>query len=78
MNENKNIIENQISNILNKGILDEEIIVLNKKDIPLLSQIISNFPLSTNSKSSEMIFVAAPTGAGKDTLVRKITSYNHD
>ena len=25
-----------------------------------------------------MIFVAAPTGAGKDTLVRKLTSQNPD
>lgn len=75
MDDNK-ILDNQILNILNKGISDGEIKVLTEKDIPLLNQIASNFPLSNNKNSSEMIFVAAPTGAGKDTLVRKITSNN--
>ena len=36
-------------------------------------------PLYPNGdKQAEIIFVAAPTGAGKDTLVRKITSHNPD
>ncbi len=41
----------------------------------LIAQIISNYNLtpSTDEKpSAEMIFLGAPTGAGKDTLVRKI------
>lgn len=75
MDDNK-ILDNQILNILNKGISDGEIKVLTQKDIPLLNQIASNFPLSNDKTNAEMIFVAAPTGAGKDTLVRKITSNN--
>ena len=75
MNDN-NVLKNQILNILNKGISDGEIKVISQKDIKLITQIASNFQLSNNSTSSEMIFVAAPTGAGKDTLVRKITSHN--
>lgn len=78
METNKNILNVQILNILKKGISDGEIKILKEKDIPLITQIANNFPLSSNKKHGEMIFIAAPTGAGKDTLVRKITSQNPD
>ena len=49
---------------------------------PLISQIISNYNLVPAPKGSfpkaKMIFLGAPTGAGKDTLVRKITADNPD
>lgn len=79
MDNNENILNKQILDILEKGISDGQITVLSAKDIPLIAQITDNFTLTSNStESSEMIFVAAPTGAGKDTLVRKITSQNPD
>ena len=71
------ILNNQISSVLKKGILNGNIQNLTSVDIPLISQIASNFKLSTQTdKNAEMLFVAAPTGAGKDTLVRKLTSQN--
>ena len=71
------ILNNQISSVLKKGILNGNIQNLTTADIPLISQIASNFKLSTQTdKNAEMLFVAAPTGAGKDTLVRKLTSQN--
>lgn len=78
--ENNNILNNQISNLLEKSISSGEIKVLTPKDIPLLVQIASTLPLLENTldNNPEMIFVAAPTGAGKDTLVRKITSHTPD
>lgn len=41
----------------------------------LIAQIISNYKLNSNNEvrpHAKMIFLGAPTGAGKDTLVRKI------
>ncbi|MGN1298788.1 MAG: zeta toxin family protein [Candidatus Scatovivens sp.] len=79
MDNDKNILNNQILNLLKKGKLDGEIKILQEKDIPLLVQIASNLDLSNNTNNEqEMVFVAAPTGAGKDTLVRKITSQAPD
>ena len=73
------ILNNQISSVLEKGISDGNIQNLTSEDIPLISQIASNFKLSPKSNTNaEMLFVAAPTGAGKDTLVRKLTSQNPD
>ena len=73
------ILNNQISSVLEKGIFNGNIQNLTTADIPLISQIASNFKLSTQTdKNAEMLFVAAPTGAGKDTLVRKLISQNPD
>lgn len=47
----------------------------------LIAQIISNYNLSPSTSSSpeaDMIFLGAPTGAGKDTLVRKLILDNPD
>ena len=54
---------------------------LNKSHAKLISQIISNYnlvPSNEDTPKAEMIFLGAPTGAGKDTLVRKIMSDNPD
>ena len=73
------ILNNQISSVLEKGISDGNIKNLTSADINLIAQIASNFKLSPKTdNNAEMIFVAAPTGAGKDTLVRKLTSQNPD
>lgn len=49
---------------------------------PLIAQIISNYNLKPEVPGTiphaKMIFLGAPTGAGKDTLVRKLTSDNPD
>lgn len=49
---------------------------------PLIAQIISNYNLTPKEPgvvpSAKMIFLGAPTGAGKDTLVRKILVDNPD
>ena len=59
--------------------------VLNQdSDVEVIQQILSNYE-KTNSikhdfndlpKKAEMIFVAAPTGAGKDTLVARLCHKN--
>ena len=73
------ILNNQIKNILDAGLKNNTFQYLNHADIDLIAQIASNFKLNPNSNSNkEMLFVAAPTGAGKDTLVRKLTSHNPD
>ena len=55
---------------------------LNTSHAPLIAQIISNYNLvqapSGTVPQAKMIFLGAPTGAGKDTLVRKITADNPD
>lgn len=55
---------------------------LNSSHSKLIAQIISNYKLSSEHNQdipkAEMIFLGAPTGAGKDTLVRKIMLDNPD
>ncbi len=49
------------------------------KHAPLFAQIISNYNLKKSQDEhpeAEMIYLGAPTGAGKDTLVRKIIQDN--
>lgn len=79
MEKNEKLI-NQIKNIMEYLDNSGKLQILNQTHLPLLSQIISNFELEENSeeKNPELILVAAPTGAGKDTLVRKLTSQNKD
>lgn len=54
---------------------------VNASHANLIAQIIDNYHLSQTPKtdsipSAKMIYLAAPTGAGKDTLVRKIMADN--
>lgn len=53
--------------------------ILNSSHAKLIAQIINNYKLKkskNNFPEAEMIFLGAPTGAGKDTLVRKIMTDN--
>ena len=55
--------------------INPDITYLNKSHAKLIAQIISNYnltPSNTEKPDAQMIFLGAPTGAGKDTLVRKI------
>lgn len=64
----KNIIESEKST-------NPDIQYLLPSHAALVAQIISNYNLEPSSSSkpeADMIFLGAPTGAGKDTLVRKI------
>lgn len=66
------LIENETAN-------NPDIQYLNKSHAKLIAQIISNYnlvPSNEENPQAEMIFLGAPTGAGKDTLVRKIISHN--
>lgn len=53
---------------------------LNTNHAPLIAQIISNYNLKSETiettPNAKMIFLGAPTGAGKDTLVRKLIADN--
>lgn len=53
---------------------------INTSHAPLIAQIVSNYnlkpPVDGTIPHAKMIFLGAPTGFGKDTLVRKITSDN--
>lgn len=54
---------------------------LNTSHAKLISQIVSNYnliPSTDSTPNAQMIFLGAPTGAGKDTLVRKIMADNPD
>ncbi len=55
---------------------------LNVSHAPLIAQIISNYNLKPEVPgtipNAKMIFLGAPTGAGKDTLVRKLTADNKE
>ncbi len=59
--------------------INPDITYLNKSHAKLIAQIISNYnltPSNTEKPDAQMIFLGAPTGAGKDTLVRKIMADN--
>lgn len=60
-------------------ITNPDIQYLDPKHAGLIAQIITNYklkPAEAQNCSAQMIFLGAPTGAGKDTLVRKIMSDN--
>lgn len=60
-------------------ITNPDIQYLQPEHATLIAQIISNYKLkepTSQKPSAQMIFLGAPTGAGKDTLVRKIMSDN--
>lgn len=70
----KNLIEYERKN-------NPDIQYVNESHAPLIAQIIDSYRLSKNQEtdsipSAKMIYLAAPTGAGKDTLVRKIKADN--
>lgn len=59
--------------------INPDIQYLNKSHSFLIAQIISNYKLHVSKipfPHAQMIFLGAPTGAGKDTLVRKIMADN--
>lgn len=61
--------------------INPDIQYLNSSHARLIAQIISNYKLRHTQEEkpdAEMIFLGAPTGAGKDTLVKKIMSDNPD
>lgn len=61
--------------------INPDIASIKPEHAPLFAQIISNYNLTKTEEpypSAEMIYLGAPTGAGKDTLVRKIMHDNHD
>ena len=65
----KNIIESE------RAIHPEDIQYLNASHSALVAQIISSYNLKPSSEKmpqADMVVLGAPTGAGKDTLVRKI------
>lgn len=65
----ENLIESE------KASHPEDIQYLNSSHAKLIAQIVSNYNLEKKSEDfpkAQMIFLGAPTGAGKDTLVRKI------
>lgn len=62
--------------------VNPDITHLDKRHAPLIAQIISNYNLKEvppgTIPEAQMIFLGAPTGAGKDTLLRKIKLDNPD
>lgn len=74
-----------------KGIIEREkksgrFSVLNDDSVELLQQILSNYEVTNNlhqdfeniPKKAELLLVAAPTGAGKDSLVVRLNHQNPD
>lgn len=61
--------------------INPDITHLNTSHASLIAQIVSNYNLTPHTgksiPSAEMVFLGAPTGAGKDTLVRKIMADSH-
>ena len=78
-------LRDKIKNIIEQETKKGHFKVLNQdSDVEVIQQILSNYE-KTNSikhdfndlpKKAEMIFVAAPTGAGKDTLVARLCHKN--
>ena len=62
--------------------VNPDITHLEKKHAPLIAQIVSNYNLTPAAPGvipeAQMIFLGAPTGSGKDTLIRKIETENQD
>ena len=60
--------------------VNPDITYLDPKHAPLIAQIVSNYNLKQTVPGSkpkaQMIFLGAPTGSGKDTLIRKIEIEN--
>ncbi len=77
-------LNDKIKNIINQEIESKRFSVLNESSVNLIRQIISNYEEKNNlrqnfenlPKKAELIFVAAPTGAGKDSLVARLNNAN--
>lgn len=92
MKELKEKIKVEIKRIFKEETEAGRFSVLKEEDVDLLAQIVmsellikkiksENFRASdehVERRKAELIFIAAPTGAGKDTLVRKISHDNPD
>ncbi len=79
--DNKKDFTLTISNIIKDEISrNPDIQYLTPAHAPLINQIVSNYnlPLMKQNGNAEMIYVGAPTGAGKEALVRKIIMDNPD
>lgn len=88
----KEKIKLEIRRILKEETEYGRFLVLTDRDVDLLTQIVvseimagnikpENFRSSSQNvekRNAELIFIAAPTGAGKDTLVRKVAHDNAD
>ena len=77
-------LSDKIKNIINQEIESKRFSVLDESSVNLIRQIISNYEEKNNlrqnfenlPKKAELIFVAAPTGAGKDSLVARLNNAN--
>lgn len=77
-------LNDKIKNIINQEIESKRFSVLDESSANLIRQIISNYEEKNNlrqnfenlPKKAELIFVAAPTGAGKDSLVARLNNAN--
>ena len=77
-------LNDKIKNIINQEIESKRFSVLDESSVNLIRQIISNYEEKNNlrqnfenlPKKAELIFVAAPTGAGKDSLVARLNNAN--
>ena len=69
-----NLIKKTESLIEYEKTTNPDILNLDVSHAPLIAQILSNYNLKPSSEvtkpNAKMIFLGAPTGAGKDTLVR--------
>ncbi len=77
-------LRNKIGEIINHERDTEHFSVLDETSADLIEQIISNYEVTNNlhqnfdnlPKQADLIFVAAPTGAGKDSLVARLNHAN--
>lgn len=73
-------LKNKIADIIKyEKSVNPDIQLLTPEHATLLAQIISNYdlkPATTPTPHADMIYLGAPTGAGKDTLVRKLLQDN--
>ena len=79
-------LRNKIKDIINKETENSRFSVLNNESVQLIQQIFNNYEVTHDleqnfndlPKDADLIFVVAPTGAGKDSLVNKINHENPD
>lgn len=81
--EDNNELTNKIAQLIasERKKHPEDIHILEEQHAPLIAQIVSNYNLKTADKEfprATLIYLGAPTGAGKDTLARNLTLKNKD
>ena len=77
-------LSDKIKNIIKNEVNKNHFFILDDTFVPLIEQIFKNYEklnglhqdFQNIPKKAEMIFVAAPTGAGKDSLVVKLNVLN--